>query len=307
MANTAVGTLSSTTSTAPTTLAIAAVAAVGDVRVLRAAVVSTTIQPTAVSGGNCSSWTQGFDPANDNQGTVRRHAVWYGTVANANSSQHETITITWSASVTGITIDLDCLTFSAGNTATTWARDGATLTIVNNASSTTITYPTATAGGTGRVYAGFARAPSGGSYGTPSGGTTQTDANGNPAIYLLNAGSGSVAPTQTSTATTSNAAGLLLVPSSVTVYTQTLSATTAGVASISKIGMKPLSATTAAVPSLSKLARATRSATTTGVPSLTKVARHTLNATTTGVASVLSNKVFTQTLSAITTALVTAN
>jgi hypothetical protein len=263
------------------------VAAVGDVRVFRSSVVSTTVAPSSLSGGNCTNWTQGFGPTNDNQGTVRRHSVWYGTVANGNGSGHETITITWSGSISGITADLDCLTFSAGSSSTTWSRDGSALTLVNNASSTTITYPTATAGGTGRVYAGFARASSGGSYGNPAGGTSQTDANGNPAIYLLNAGSGSVAPTQTSNATISNTAGLLLLPSAAVTYTATL--TVAGVGVVSG----PV-----------KLAQAVKAVTGVGVPALAKLDTKAPGLVT-GVGAVFLLRTFARPLSVVGVGVVT--
>ena len=211
MAITVVGALDSSTGTAPTTLVLTAVAAIGDIRVFRSKVNSTTVAPSALSGGNCASWTQVAGPTNDNQGTVARHSIWIGTVANANTSQHETITVTWSGTITGISVDLDCQTFSNSNTATTWARDGTASGLVNNVSSTTISYPSLTAAGTGELYVGYARASSGGAYGNPSGGTSRTDANGNPAIYLLNAGSGTVAPTQTSNATVSNCMGVLII------------------------------------------------------------------------------------------------
>jgi hypothetical protein len=240
VAITVVGALDSSTGTAPTTLVLTAVAAVGDVRVFRHKVNSTTIAATALSGGNCASWTQVAGPTNDNQGTVGRHAIWIGTVANANTSQHETITITWSASITGISVDLDCQTFSNSNTATTWAKDGSASGLVNNTSSTTISYPSLTAAGTGELYVGYARASTGSGYGNPAGGTSRTDANGNPAIYLLNAGSGTVAPTQTSAATVSNCMGVLLIASAgPTTFTATLSVTGVGVVSLAKRDAKP--------------------------------------------------------------------
>ena len=264
MAITVVGALDSSTGTGSTTLTLTAAAAIGDVRVFRTKANSTTVSPSSLAGGNCTSWTQGAGPSNDNQGTVARHSIWYGTVVNANTSQHETVTVTWSGSITGITVDLDCQTFSNGNTATTWARDGSALAIVNNTSSTTITYPTATAAGTGRLYAGFARASSGGAYGNPSGGTSRTDANGNPAIYLLNAGSGSVAPTQTSNATISNTMGLLLVATAgPTTFTATLSVTGVGVVSLAKQDAKPVSVT--GVGSVSLLRQFNRPLSVTGV------------------------------------------
>jgi hypothetical protein len=104
-----------------------------------------------------------------------------------------------------------CQTFTTGNTGTTWARDGSALALLNNSSSTTVTYPTGTAAGTGELYFGHGRCASGASYGQPAGGTEVTDANGNPTIYLLNAGAGSVSPTHTSAATLSYTIGVLVI------------------------------------------------------------------------------------------------
>jgi hypothetical protein len=317
VAITVVGSLDSSTGTAPTTLTLTAVAAVGDARVFRHKVNSTTIAATALSGGNCTSWTQVAGPTNDNQGTVARHAIWIGTVVNANSSQHETITITWSASISGISVDLDCQTFSNSNTATTWAKDGSASGLVNNASSTTITYPSLTAAGTGELYAGFARASTGGAYGNPAGGTSRTDANGNPAIYLLNAGSGTVAPTQTSNATISNCMGVLLIASAGPVTnTKTLSVTGVGAVSLTKAPQltkavtgagtvsllrqfnRPLTVTGAGVVSLKKSAQAVKAVTGVGAASLVKLDTKP-NLMVVGVGSVSLLRAFVRTLSVV--------
>jgi hypothetical protein len=208
--------LDSSTGTASTTLAIVnGTVAVGDMRRLRSKINGTpTI--TSISGGNCTTWTKVAGPDTDTNGTAAKHEMWIGTVTNTNSTGKETITITWSATVTGLGIDFICRSFSNGNATTTWARDGAALTFKNNASTTTITYPTGTATNAGELYTGGARCPSGGSYGTPggtpaSGWVTGTDANGNPDIYNLSVGSGSIAPTQSTTATLSYANGVLII------------------------------------------------------------------------------------------------
>lgn len=224
MAITVVGSLDSATGTALTTLTLTAAASVGDVRVLVTVLGSASINVSSISGGNCGSgWSKVAGPDSDTNGTSKRHEMWIGTVANGNTSGHETITITWSSSTAGLATDLDCRTFTNSNTATTWARDGAALTFKNNVASTTITYPTGTAAGTGELYVGHARCPAGGSYGTPSGTpssgwVTTTDANGNPYIYNVNVGSGSVAPTQSTSSTVSYATGVLLIASSTTTW-----------------------------------------------------------------------------------------
>lgn len=301
MAITVVGGLDSATGTALTSLTLTASCSVGSVRVFRSKANSTTISPSSLSGGNVTTWTQGAGPSNDNQGTVARHSIWYGTCTSAGTTA---ITVTWSASITGIATDLDCQTFDAGNTATTWARDGSALAIVNNASSTTITYPSGTAAGTGELYVGYARASTGGAYGNPTGGTSRTDANGNPAIYLLNAGSGTVAPTQTSNATISNSMGILLIASAgPTTFTATLSVTGVGVVSLAKRDAKPALSVTGVgvvsllrqfnrplsvtgvgvVPALIKSVQPVKAVTGVGTVSLAKLESKALNVTGVGV------------------------
>lgn len=230
MTITVVGNLDSATGTALTSLTLTAAAAVGDVRVLVTKLTTSTIGVATVSGGNCdissgasaTRWKSVAGPTNDTAGTVGRHEIWIGVVSNANTSQHETITLTWASSTAGLATDLDCRTFSNGNTATTWARDGTQSGFKDNATSTTITYPTLTAAGSGELAVFKARAPSGGAYGTPSGGgftwVTTTDANGNPYIYSVSAGSGTVAPTQTTNSTDSHAIGVLLIASAATTH-----------------------------------------------------------------------------------------
>jgi hypothetical protein len=212
MAITAVGSLDSATGTALTTLALAvgSACAVGDVRVFYAKVNSNTITVSSLSGGDVTTWHKG-PSYNDNAGTVGHHEMWWGI---ATAAGHTTITVTWSSTPTGLGTDLDCRTFSNGNTSTTWTLDSSNTR--DNAASTTITYASITAAGTGELACYHARCPSGGSYGTPSGGgtwVTATDANGNPYIYSLSVGSGAIAPTQTTTSTDSHTIGLLLIAS----------------------------------------------------------------------------------------------
>lgn len=222
MAITVVGNLDSATGTALTTLTLTAAAAVGDVRVLVTVLGSSTINVSSISGGNATTWTRVMGPTNDTNASIKRHEIWIGTVANGNTSGHETITITWASSTAGLATDLDCRTFSNSDTATTWARDGSQSGLNNNASAATITYPSLTAAGAGELYVGHSRTPSGGSYGTPTGGgftwVTATDANGNPYIYSVSAGSGTVAPTQSTTASVSHAIGVLLIASAATTH-----------------------------------------------------------------------------------------
>jgi hypothetical protein len=219
---TANGTLKSTTGTASTTLALTATSAIGDLRVFYSKVNSGTITVSALSGGDCPAsgsgspgqWTRVAGPSVDTASPVGTHEMWIGVCSGVGAT---TITITWSASVTGLAIDLDCQTFSFGNASTLWNRDGTQSNFQNNASSTTITYPSLTAQNGAELYVGHSRNPTGGTYGTPTGGgftwSTQTDANGNTFIYSLSTGPGTVAPTQSSVATLSYTIGALIIVS----------------------------------------------------------------------------------------------
>ena len=221
---TAVGSLDSATGTALTSLTLTAAASLGAIRICHFKWASATQTVATVSGGNCPASGSGTPGAwalavayYDNGSTVNRHEIWYGTVTNANATQKESISWTSSGSLTGLGTDLSNRTFDWGNTAIIWKHDSAAGTGTrNNTSSTTITYPSVTALHGSEVAVYKARAPSGSGYGAPggtpaSGWVTATDANGNPYIYNLSVGSGTVAPTQTSAATTSNTIGALFI------------------------------------------------------------------------------------------------
>lgn len=220
MAITANGTVASVTGTALTSLTLAATSAIGQVRVFFSKVTSNTITVSGLSGGNCPAsgsgtpgqWTRVAGPSVDTASTIGTHEIWLGVCTSAGTTA---ITVTWSGAVTGLAIDLDCQTFSFGDATTIWVKDGAQSGFLNNASTTTVTYPSLTATNAAELYVGHSRNPSGGTYGTPAGGgftwVTQTDANGNTFIYSLSTGSGTVAPTQTSTATLSYAIGVLIM------------------------------------------------------------------------------------------------
>ncbi len=211
---TANGTLKSSTGTAATTLILTATSAIGDMRLFYSKVASNTITVSSISGGNATTWTQVAGPNVDTNASVGSHEMWLGVCTSAGTT---TITVTWSAAVTGLAIDFDCQTFSFGNASTLWSKDGAQSGFLNNASSTTITYPSLTAQNGGQLCVCHSRNPSGGTYGTPTGGgftwVTQSDANGNTFVYSLSTGPGAVAPTQSSTATLSYAIGVLILVS----------------------------------------------------------------------------------------------
>lgn len=212
MAITANGTLASVTGTALTSLTLVATSAIGDLRVFYSKVNSATRSVSSLSGGNVTTWTRIAGPSVDTATTAGNHEIWIGICTSAGTTA---ITVTWSGSVTGLGTDLDCQTFSFGSALTTWVLDGSQSGFLNNASSATITYPSLIATNGAQLYVGHSRNPSGGTYGTPTGGgftwVTQTDANGNTYIYSLSTGPGTVAPTQSSVATLSYAIGALII------------------------------------------------------------------------------------------------
>src|SRR6266702_1319797 len=186
---TANGTLKSSTGTATTTLTLTATSAIGDMRIFYSKVASNTITVSSLSGGNATTWTRMAGPNVDTNATPAGHEMWLGVCTSVGTT---TITVTWSAAVTGLAIDLNCQTFSFGNASTLWSKDGAQSGFLNNASSTTITYPSLTAQNGGELAVYRSRDPTGGTYGTPTGGgftwVTQTDANGNAFVYSLSTG-----------------------------------------------------------------------------------------------------------------------
>lgn len=193
-----VGTLVSGTSV--TTLSVSP-AAVGNALVLYVKVPSGTATVTGVSGGGCT-WRGIAGPYVDTNATPHTHYLYLGTVTAAGSA---TITVSLSSG----TADLDSQEFTAGSTAASWALDGSQAGFLDNAASTTVTYPTLTPAGAGELYVGHSRNPTGTESGLTAGFTGQQDADGNPYIYGVV--SATASPVATIASTVSYTIGALII------------------------------------------------------------------------------------------------
>lgn len=152
-------------------------AAVGNAIALYVKIPDNVHTVTSVSDTKGASWQRVADPVVDTYSTPHTHEIWLGTVTATGST---TITVANSGATL---MDLDGQEASSGlGTGTSWSRDGTQQGFANNATSTTVTYPTLTpAASAWACYHG--RCPAAGSYsGTTAGYTSATDANGNQFI-----------------------------------------------------------------------------------------------------------------------------
>jgi large repetitive protein len=183
---------------------------------------TTTVSATSVSGGGVTTWTKVAGHAIFSASNVNLE-LWMGVITATGS---QTITVTWSASATGHY--LGAQEFSSSLASPVWGVDGGGQ-ILNNASSTAVTYPTRVASATGELYAGFAFvAGTGSTSGATSGYTVQLDGLGNPFIYNPSvSGSQSPAAVQ-SPAGVSTSSGVLVtdVGNTIIMYPTTVASTT---------------------------------------------------------------------------------
>ncbi len=115
------------------------------------AVTGSTVVPSAVSGGNCSTWTQIGTPLHN--ATLGNISLWIGR--NVNAVGDSPIVATWNGSVSGVGTEIYAKEFSAGYGANTvWTID--TTASKTNTSASTITYPTLVPTGTNELYFGYA-------------------------------------------------------------------------------------------------------------------------------------------------------
>ncbi|MCW2767566.1 MAG: hypothetical protein JWO11_3525 [Nocardioides sp.] len=191
MAITPVGSLRDSYATSQATLSVTPVN-VGDAWLLSVFIVNTSISTTAVSGGGATGWTK-VAPTTAASNGVGNFELWLGTIGTAGAS---TITLTYSASITGTDVELDAQEFSSGlGAGTVWAKDGSQAGFNNNASSTTIAYPTLVPAGSGELYFGFMISYAGGTSAGPTSGYSYfTTSNGDQVAYNGNI-SASTSPT----------------------------------------------------------------------------------------------------------------
>lgn len=156
MAISAVGTFATNfSSTGGTTLPVSPTT-VGDLMVVWANIETTGGGPTwtGVSGGGVSTWTQITTGVSLTGVTGFSASLWFGTITTTGSS---TLTFTGSTAPGGSTVTIfGAQQFTAGlGTNTLWAIDGTQSAVKNNTTnSTTVTFPTLTPGGSGRLYVG---------------------------------------------------------------------------------------------------------------------------------------------------------
>jgi hypothetical protein len=176
---------------------------VGDALVLTVKASSATATVSSVNGGGVTIWTK-LVSFQDN--ASHDLEIWLGTVTSTGSS---TITVGYSASVSGVSIELTSQEFTAGLGASTiWTRD--TGGGQSNAASTIVASPAFTTAGAGELYLSYSRSPGEVLPGRTSGFTYDQTALGNMVLYDPNV-SGAVAPTSTqSPANTSSAIGALI-------------------------------------------------------------------------------------------------
>lgn len=206
MTITAVGTLKSAAANGTTTLSVSPVT-IGDCWVLALFYNSSSVSTTGVSGGGVAAGTwQRIGPRTLNSNGDGEFEIWLGKVATTGTS---TITVAFSGSVTAIFVELAAQEFSSGlGASTVWALDQTAFQ--NNASSTTIAYPTLVPAGAGELYFGFTLSFNSVSAGTTTGYTYVLDSNGNQLAYN-GAVSASTSPTSSQSPAALSAGTAVLV------------------------------------------------------------------------------------------------
>ncbi len=171
----AVGSLASAQGTGLTTLSVDPQNA-GDLMAIAIQIPTTTRTVSSISGGGVTTWTK----ATGFSGSVGSdEEIWYGKVSSTGSS---TITVTWSGSVSSEAPEYSAQEFSSGfGSGTTWAVDKTGT--LNNASSSTLTYPSLSPTGAGELYFGYVGLPNTPSAGATSGFTYAETAQANQVTY----------------------------------------------------------------------------------------------------------------------------
>ena len=201
----AVGSPANASGSGITTLSVSP-QAVGDVLVLAVKVNSTAITVSSVSGGGVSAWSN-----LESYSVYAGHdlELWMGRVTATGSSS---VTVTFSSSVSSISVELTSEEFSAGlGASTVWAKDIAGGQ--SNGSSTMVGFPSLTPTGSSELYVGYASVSTSGEAGTTSGYTYDTTGDGNVFLYDPNVSSSSAPTAMASSAGTSGAVGALVTAS----------------------------------------------------------------------------------------------
>lgn len=188
---TADGTLVQAGSTGQSTLSVTP-AAVGNAILFGTVISSPTVSVSTVTGGSCT-WSRIVSPVTDTT-MAATIDLWLGT---ATATATANIVVTGTASIAALNNQLTAQGFSSGLGSTTvWAVDngqasGADVTT----SSTTLTYPSLTPTGSGRLYFGFCVPQNNGAVPANAGGLVwQQDSFTDPVVYNLSV-SAATAPT----------------------------------------------------------------------------------------------------------------
>jgi hypothetical protein len=146
-------------------------------------------QPLSIGSPNTTGWQSAGGPVYDPAfgGAVN---LWYGFVVNPTVG--DVIGITWNANGAGHTTYITALQFSTGIPTSVWLVD--TGGSKNNVSSTTITFPPLTPGGTSELYFGAECSLEVGSTGTTPGVVYDVSSDGFVQCYDVNT-SAALAPT----------------------------------------------------------------------------------------------------------------
>ncbi len=144
---TSVGTTSGAAAKGISTLAVSP-KALGDLLVVLVKVDSGSAKATSVSGGGVASWSLATTYAGY---ANHQFSIWTGVVTSTGAA---TVTVGFSASVSGIEVGLEGQEFSSAlGTSTVWGVDNGGG--ISNASGSTTTFAALTPAGTGELYIGF--------------------------------------------------------------------------------------------------------------------------------------------------------
>jgi hypothetical protein len=195
------GSLTSTTGTALTSLAVTATAA-NDLWVVCVIVKNATITTTGVSSALSSNWTN--VTGNWLDGGSAQESIWIGHMTGPGT---DTLNFTFSGSMAGVGIDIDAHPFHSTVVNPAWTVDS--FGFQANVSSTTVSFPPLTAK-LGELYWGHARVPTSANTPAPAGFIFNPDANGNPEMYNPSVVYGLVSPTLQQAAGTSQTIAILV-------------------------------------------------------------------------------------------------
>lgn len=176
MAITSAAAMTGNTASAITTLSVTNTA-VNDVWVVYVCTRSASITATGMSSTKAGTWINATGNWLDGTGAANE-SIWIGTMTGTGA---DTITVTFSGSVTGVTNTIDAHPFhsSLGSPQWTVDRTGAW----NTSSSTTVTFPQLTPSVGTELYWGHARVPGTANTPAPAGFVFNNDSNGDPEMY----------------------------------------------------------------------------------------------------------------------------